>query len=118
MQDFFRFAQKFLGSAFVVHCYFDTVVGILQEEFRNLPNLSEEELNKAKAYTRGIFLHSLESTASLASLLAFYKRIGPGWEFPLQYEAMLRELSLDEAKAIYRKLVSQGESLGAIMPVI
>lgn len=98
-------------------CYFDTVVGILREEFRNLLNLSEEEFNEAKAYTRGMFLHSFESVASLAALFAFYERIGLGWEFPFQYEAMLRELSLDEAKALYRKFAGQGESLGAIMPV-
>ncbi len=113
-----------LGPSFIcaycgfAPCYFDTVVGILREEFRNLLNLSEEEFNEAKAYTRGIFLHSLESVASLAALFAFYERIGLGWEFPFRYEAMLRDLSLDEAKAIYRKFVGQGESLGAIMPVV
>lgn len=113
-----------LGPSFIcaycgfAPCYFDTVVGILREEFRNLLNLSEEEFNEAKAYTRGMFLHGFESVASLASLFAFYERIGLGWEFPFQYEAMLRDLSLDEAKAIYRKFVGHGESLGAIMPVV
>ncbi|MBC7217020.1 MAG: insulinase family protein [Candidatus Caldatribacterium sp.] len=112
-----------LGPSFIcaycgfAPCYFDTVVGILREEFRNLLNLGEEEFSEAKAYTRGLFLHSFESVASLAALFAFYERIGLGWEFPFQYEAMLRELSLEEAKAIYRKFVGQGESLGAIMPV-
>lgn len=98
-------------------CYFDTVVSILREEFRNLLNLKEEEFNEAKTYTRGLFLHSFETVASLASLFAFYERVGLGWEFPFQYEAYLRELSLEEARAIYRKFVGQGESLGAIMPV-
>ncbi|MGQ9622229.1 MAG: M16 family metallopeptidase [Candidatus Caldatribacteriaceae bacterium] len=99
-------------------CYFDTVVSILREEFRNLLNLQEEEFEEAKTYTRGMFLHSLETIASLASTLAFYERIGLGWDFPFRYEAMLQGLTLDEARTIYRKFMGQGESLGAIMPVV
>lgn len=99
-------------------CYFDTVVSILREEFRNLLNLQEEEFEEAKTYTRGMFLHSLETIASLASVLAFYERIGLGWDFPSRYETMLQELTLEEARAIYRKFMGQGESLGAVMPVV
>lgn len=113
-----------LGPSFIcaycgfAPCYFDTVVGILREEFRNLLNLGEEEFSEAKTYTWGVFLHNFETVMSLAALFAFYERVGLGWEFPFRYETMLRELSLEETRTIYRKFAGQGEALGAIMPVM
>lgn len=98
------------------HIYFDRVTGVLREEFRRLSNLEKEEFEEAKNYTRGSFLHSLETVSSLSSLLAFFEKVGLGWDFIFRYEEMLQTVSLPEAKAIYQQFSGQGESMGGVVP--
>lgn len=98
------------------YAYFDTVVGILKEEFRGLSHLEKEEFEEAKNYTRGNFLHCLETVFSFSSLFAFFERVGLGWDFIFRYEKILREISLEEARAIYQRFSGQGESIGGIVP--
>jgi predicted Zn-dependent peptidase len=98
--------------------YFDAVVALLREEFRNLINIGEEEFEEAKNYTRGIFLHNFETVSSLASLLSFCETVGLGFDFPLRYVQTLREFPLEKARTIYRRFMDQKESMGAIVPVV
>ncbi len=98
------------------YVYFDAVVRILWEELRGLSHLEKEEFEEAKNYTRGNFLHCLETVFSLSSLFAFFEKVGLGWEFIFRYEKMLREISVEEAEAVYQRFNGQGESMGGIVP--
>ncbi|MGC8778640.1 MAG: M16 family metallopeptidase [Candidatus Caldatribacteriaceae bacterium] len=108
------FLCAFCGFPFV---YFDAVITLLREEFRNLVSMEENEFEEAKNYTRGTFLHHFETVSSLASLLSFCEMAGLGWDFPLRYDETLRHFSLEKARAIYRRFMDQKESMGAIVPV-
>lgn len=118
------FYVPLLGPSFIcTFCsfpftYFDAVVSILREEFRNLVNIEPEEFEEAKNYTRGVFLHYFETVSSLASLLSFCEMVGLGADFPLRYDALLQDFALERAKTIYRRFLDQKESLGAIVPVV
>ncbi|NSW76938.1 MAG: insulinase family protein [Candidatus Atribacteria bacterium] len=97
--------------------YFDAVISLLREEFRNLINMEEEEFEEAKNYTRGTFLQHFETVSSLSSLLSFCETVGLGWEFPLRYDQILQSFTLEKARTIYRRFMDQRESMGAIVPV-
>ena len=112
----------FIGPSFLCayagfpYSYFERVIALFREEFHHLVKMGDEEFNEAKNYTRGVFLNRFETVYSISSLISFYERVGLGWEFPFQYENIIRSMSREDTLTIYRKYLGEGETLGAVVP--
>ncbi|MCX6088951.1 MAG: pitrilysin family protein [Candidatus Atribacteria bacterium] len=96
--------------------HLDSVISLLRDEFHNLVNIPPDEFNETKNYIRGIFLEFFETVFSLSSLFSFYEKIGLGADFPLRYDELIQNITLEEVQTIYRKYSGIGESLGAVVP--
>ncbi|MEI6157988.1 MAG: insulinase family protein, partial [Atribacterota bacterium] len=96
--------------------HLDSVISLLRDEFHNLVNIPPDEFNETKNYIRGIFLEFFETVFSLSSLFSFYEKVGLGADFPLRYDELIQNITLEEVQTIYRKYSGIGESLGAVVP--
>lgn len=79
-------------------------------------SIDSQEFQEAKNYTLGTYLTQFEGVQSLAALLAFYEKIGLGWDHILTYETILRQMTLEEAIREFRIYQGQNGAMGGIVP--
>jgi len=112
----------FIGPSFICAYanfsfpYFEKIVQIFREEFHNLVQMNKNEFEETKNYILGRYLGRFETVYSISSIIAFYERIGLGWDFPFKYQDLILSMSLEESLNIYNKYKGEGETLGAVVP--
>lgn len=96
--------------------HYHEVLSLLRQEMEDLGRVGSEEFQEAKNYTLGSYLRQLEGVQSLTALLAFYEKAGLGWEHLVDYEAIIRETTLEQAVSLYQAYHKENGVLGGVVP--
>jgi zinc protease len=77
-----------------------------------------EELENAKAYLTGSFPLSLDSSTSVARLLVGLQYEGLGIDYLARRDALIRGVTLDDARRVARRLLGGPEMLTVIVGAV
>ena len=83
----------------------DTVKGILTRQAQALVagDVTDEEINSAKAYLKGTFKMGLDTPAALASLSALNELYGLGHDFHKDFDARINAVTKKDIRRVARK---------------
>jgi zinc protease len=85
-------------------------LALIEKEIRRLAEEgpTQEELDKAKAYLKGAYALSFDSSTKIAGQIVQIQLDGLGIDYPEKREALIDAVTLDEAKRVAQRLLDHG----------
>jgi zinc protease len=90
---------------------------LLDEIYRlKSESVTDEELNLAKSYLRGMYIMGQESNAGQASQYAQYETLGVGYNYGDKYVTGIEKVTASDIVRVAGKYLVNGYSFGGVLP--
>jgi zinc protease len=99
----FKEGNNFFIEANFDHTKFDKVIPEIKNELKNIQNITEDELKKAKKQTKVGFASSTETVAKLGDSIGHYLTVCEDLNMAQNYEKLLEEIDTQYIQEIAKK---------------